>query len=67
MAKTRKINHRDIDDDFQRKKHPSKQQGMRIINRWVEEDYDYDDENYLDDGDEDKPSKTHTFKQKFIF
>lgn len=64
MAKTRKINHRDIDDDFQRKKHPSKQQGMRIINRWVEEDYD--DENYLDDSDDDKPSETHTFKQKFI-
>jgi hypothetical protein len=63
MAKTRKLNHRDIDDDFQRKKHPSKQQGMRIINRWVEEDYD---ENYLDDGDDDKPSETHTFKQKFI-
>jgi hypothetical protein len=64
MAKTRKLNHRDIDDDFQRKKHPSKQQGMRIINRWVEEDYD---DGYLDDDDEDTlPSKTHTFKQKFI-
>lgn len=64
MAKTRKIDHRDIDDDFQRKKHPSKQQGMRIINRWVEEDYD--DGNYLDNDEEDNPSKTHTFKQKFI-
>jgi hypothetical protein len=65
MAKTRKLNHRDIDDDFQRKKHPSKQQGMRIINRWVEEDYD---DGYLDDEDDEDtlPSKTHTFKQKFI-
>jgi hypothetical protein len=68
MAKTKK-DHRDYDDEnFTVKKNPrhalnQKGRGMRVINKYVEEDFDSIDD-YIDDEEADNvPSKTKT---KFI-
>ena len=70
MAKTKKAHRDDYDDEqnFKSKKHPrhasnQKGRGMRVINSYVEEDFDELDD-YIDDEESDNvPSKTKT---KFI-
>jgi hypothetical protein len=75
MAKTRKVrDHRDYDDEEQstKRKHTRhasnrKGEGMRVINSWVEEDIDFNDD-YIDDEDEvdetsfSKTKQTYTHK-----
>ena len=77
MSKTKKVHYRDYDEDEQqskKRKHARhatnhKGKGMRVINSFVEEDFDEDDD-YIDDEEVDSKSfsKTkHTFIHKNIF
>lgn len=69
MAKTKK-DHRDFDDEnFKANKNPrhapnQKGRGMRVINRFVEEDFE-DSDDYIDDEETDNDSsKTKKFIHK---
>lgn len=67
MAKTKK-DHRDFDDDnFKMKKNPrhapnQKGRGMRVINRFVEEDFE-DTDDYID---YEEPANDSSKTKKFI-
>ena len=73
MSKTKKVQYREYDDDEQqskKRKHARhatnhKGKGMRVINSYVEEDFD-DSDDYIDDEDDNESfSKTqHTFIHK---